>query len=362
MAKCIIHIGMHKTGSTSIQGSLKDLDDGDFYYARLGTNHSIPVITMFAQEPEGRRFPGKRGMSRRRLAEMSQHHRRKLDRSISAAGQRTLLISGEGIVSLSAQQLAEMRDYLQAASCAVEIVAYVRPPGSFMSSSLQGRLNMKSHAPAIAKLYPNYRQRFEKLDEVFGAGHVKLFKFAPRSFPNQDVVTDFCTRLGIAQDSVPSLRINETRSMARLRLTYQYHKVQEAMGLPPLKVHDRGAWEFLADLDPSRFRIAPDLVRPVLAANAEDIAWMEQRLGESLAEDLGEAQPGDYRSEVDLLEPLPGARERLIEKLRAMGGDIPGNGQADEVQLLGLWAGLHWQQRQPDAVTARRLLRQARRA
>ena len=44
----LIHIGMHKTGSTSIQASIKDYNDGVSAYASLGDeNHSVLIYTGF---------------------------------------------------------------------------------------------------------------------------------------------------------------------------------------------------------------------------------------------------------------------------------------------------------------------------
>ena len=53
MKRCIIHIGMHKTGSTSIQRSLQGYRDDRFQYARLGktANHSLAMYSLFAADP-----------------------------------------------------------------------------------------------------------------------------------------------------------------------------------------------------------------------------------------------------------------------------------------------------------------------
>jgi hypothetical protein len=84
----------------------------------------------------------------------------------------------------------------------------------------------------------------------------------------------------------------------------------------------------------SKFRFAPDLLRPILQRNRSDIAWMEARLGQSLDEELGQAQPGDVREEWDLLRPDPAVVERLLTLLgdaapRGVKGETP-----EEVALL----------------------------
>ena len=47
---CYIHVGMHKTGSTSIQKSLSGFSDAKIRYLMLShnaTNHSIPIKILF---------------------------------------------------------------------------------------------------------------------------------------------------------------------------------------------------------------------------------------------------------------------------------------------------------------------------
>ena len=58
MARCILHAGMHKTGSTSIQLTFNELDDDSFYYARIlnAPNHSRHIQTAFSDNPGGTRL------------------------------------------------------------------------------------------------------------------------------------------------------------------------------------------------------------------------------------------------------------------------------------------------------------------
>src|SRR5690554_6594357 len=52
--KCYIQIGMHKTGTTSIQSDLSKLVSDEFHYLKLdGPNHSIVLRTLFGSELYG---------------------------------------------------------------------------------------------------------------------------------------------------------------------------------------------------------------------------------------------------------------------------------------------------------------------
>ena len=49
--KLFLHIGMHKTGSSSIQFSLNGFENESIRYAKLGfENHSVPIYTAFSED------------------------------------------------------------------------------------------------------------------------------------------------------------------------------------------------------------------------------------------------------------------------------------------------------------------------
>src|SRR4029079_3486364 len=99
---------MHKTGTSSIQHSLHGLSDARFLYADLGPdpNHSLAIYSLFAAEPG--RHPLHRGRRTRHVGEYDGRVRALLDAAIAAAGERTLIISGEGIGRLEPEALAAL--------------------------------------------------------------------------------------------------------------------------------------------------------------------------------------------------------------------------------------------------------------
>jgi hypothetical protein len=62
------------------------------------------------------------------------------------------------------------------------------------------------------------------------------------------------------------------------------------------------------------------VVRPILAAHATDITWIEERLGASMAENLSTDPEGAVSSEDDLLKPSLDILAWLAARL---GGDKP---------------------------------------
>ena len=336
MARCIIHIGMHKTASKSIQQSLDGFEDGRFLYAALGnaTNHSLAVYSMFAPTPERHHLHVARSRDAAAVRGYVARMHEDLDGAIAAAAGRTLLISGEDIGVIPPAGLVSMRNYFRKRFADLTIAGYVRPPGSFMASGFQQRVRRGAHKLDMEQLYRRYQDSFGKFDDVFGQENVQLWKFDPARFPQGCAVRDFCARLGIALPDERVVRSNESFSRQAVSALYTYHKLRrnDSKTLERREIHALGA--LLGGTGSTKFRLSPDVVRPVLEMNLADIQWMSDRLGESLHEALGEHKHGDVRRESDLLNPDPDVVAKLLSVLReaapeGIRGDTP-----EEVALL----------------------------
>ena len=339
MAKCILHVGMHKTGTTSIQNSLQDLDDDQFYYTRLQgkPNHSTTIEAIFHADKHShiaRKLAKYGKISASRLANLA---RPDLDASVAEAKGRTLVISGEGILRMSESELNSLKYYLvDHGYDDIEVAAYARAPVAYISSAMQQKLKIgKTRAFKIESCFPEYREKFKKFDTVFGAGNLRLFKYDPANFPNGDVVEDFCRHFGIPLGSVNPIRKNVSITRLAAQLRFQYTKYAEAEGLPPL----RGAMgmkllDRIRSPDPARFQLAPSVIAPFLPEIQADVEWMEKRLGKSLAEPELRDQDGDIRSIDDLLAPVPGINEKLCGLLSEAGATVHPADAENTMRLL----------------------------
>jgi hypothetical protein len=288
-SRCVVHIGMRKTGSTSIQKSLAGQKARTHVYAKLGpTNHSRALHSMVAE-----------GSGLERIAA-----------SIRRARGKTLIISGEGIPRFFAEsELRVLKNLLDAHFDRVEIVAYVRDLAGYVTSNFQERVKNGYASFNLLDCAPLYRKWFEKFDLVFGSENVRLWKFDPAGFPQGCVVQDFCARLGL-EPPPGVVRKNDSLSREALSLLYIFHR--HAGPKMPRK-DARSLVRAVQHLSGSPFRLSPKLIAPVLEQCKADTLWMERRLGRSLS-DLGTSRPDDVQSEADLLLP-GGALEKELESL-----------------------------------------------
>ncbi|MCP4053629.1 MAG: hypothetical protein GY739_11280 [Mesoflavibacter sp.] len=161
--KVILHIGLHKTGTTSLQkyfGSNRSgLQELGILYPKLyiddfsPNNHSWPIINLVSKTP-----------SEYHLNIANNLHGLKLEAVIKSLGEqvlalktakeKVLLISGEGISTLKAEELAILKNKLLAISSSqvtLEVHYFTRQTKGFITSIIQQRLKGGTRESIILK-------------------------------------------------------------------------------------------------------------------------------------------------------------------------------------------------------------------
>ena len=318
MTRCIVHIGMHRTGSTSIQHSLRGISDDQFLYARLGDdpNHSLAIHSLFAPQPERHHLHKRDCADMATVSDYITKMRAEFDLAVSDAKGRTLIISGEDISALPRDSLVKLREEFEGQFEDVTVVGYVRAPTGLITSSFQHRVSMgAADRFHLDRQYRSYKGTFGLFDEVFGREKVKLWKFDIARFPEGCVVRDFCARLGIDLPSERLVRLNESLPRQIIALLYTYYKVGMNGGSVLTGPERKKLIDCLTPVGCEAFRISADVIKPILKKHHADIAWMEERLGQSLHEEIGEHRAGDIRDESDLLRVDPTVTAKLIALL-----------------------------------------------
>lgn len=347
--RCILHVGMPKTGSSSIQETLFfALDDPRFVYVSAGEPNAVRVLSLLCTDwtlPE--HFFGSSGADSNFRDRRRRSYGRKVEASLRRARAHGLqpILSAESCWRMSEDELQRLRSLLERQGFAVRVVAYLRTWKEWIESSYQQRCKgecihgSKPWAVAFAPPNPSslrYRERFETLDRVFGRENVLLRKFDPRSFPGRDVVRDFCHQLGI---SIPEGRIrrsNESLSLDALKLLVAYGRFgnrEPGSGRRSARQH-RWLVQRLRDLSGPPLRLHSSLVEPMLAPVLPQLDWLEERLGAPMREDLRahDAAPECIRSDEDLLR-FSGESLRWLAALT--GGSIAGTSGEETARQVG---------------------------
>lgn len=288
--RIVLHAGMHKTGSTAIQAAFcRTPPDGVETPGGPRLNLSDDVQLLFQTGPALEKFRAARyahldaaALARWR-ADVLERWRAALRRCRAPV----FLISAEDLSApdFGMDALARLVAFLHETcpGAGIEALAYIRPPVPFMQSAFQQRV--KEDKPAareidLRSLWPGYRARLEKFDTVLGTDAVLLRPFDPSAFPEGDVVADMAQVLGVR--TAGGQRANDGLSLEAMAVA----QARLARALPDDYPSPETAARFralparaLQGFGARRFGFAADLIIPVLAAQADDLRWMETRLG-----------------------------------------------------------------------------------
>lgn len=315
---CIVHWGMPKTGSTSIQATLlaaSPLPGATFLQVGTG-NASRLLATLFMSDPGAFHLNRKWGLDARALAAERDRAAVLLQEQIDAAGDGPCILSGEVISSLDEDTLGRMRDWLEQRFDRLRLVGYVRAPRGYLESEFQQKIKAGRGRFRPERNYPGYAERFGRLEKVFGRERVEYWLFDTATFPQGDVVRDFLQRLDIRVPEQALQRSNESLGRDALSLLYIYRKHGPGYGTGQGSVEqNRRLQRALREVPGPRLRLANSLIEEILDAQAADIAWMEERLGRPLREAPRADLPGAIATEEDLLRPSSEAVRWLLQQL-----------------------------------------------
>ncbi|WP_419910001.1 hypothetical protein [Hoeflea sp.] len=327
IGEVILHVGMPKTGTTSIQQSLEDYDDGCIRYARLDVcNHSAAIASVFSDTPEDYHKHVKRGLDASEVGAYRQEMLRKLEAEFRT-GRQKLVISGEGICVLERHDIVRMHRYFQERADRRTVFAYIREPLSFASSRFQQQVKGGRGYPEI--IAPEYQLKFEKFLDVFGTENVFFIKFDPREFRGGSVVYDFCDRSGIPGGALQDTAANESFSSEATKLLYIFNRygVPSSGGMELAGARRKLMLCLAAHFEGQKFIVPHDeLFRSI---NLSDVDWMESICGFKLLE----GRPGTGSSELPFAEFMERTKEDTADRLKHLldgmnigfdpGDDIP---------------------------------------
>ncbi|WP_435106102.1 hypothetical protein [Arhodomonas sp. AD133] len=299
MTRFVIHIGMHKTGTTSIQAGLHGARDAlaerGVLYPDLGPNHSHPLVSMFCDAPldyyvnfySGIDTPGK-------VAAFNHRHRESLDAQLAARKWQTVLLSGEELgTGLNESELRAFKRYCDRYASSYRIVCYLRDPVGFATSATQQQVQAGLTLEELYRTPPRvrYRQILEKYIRVFGRARIHLRTYQSNRRREPDLFKDFaeaCEASYLAECVEPTPRQNKALPATAIHALSLYnHRV------PPHFIDHAGT-----TINPARppidkvirtlrglgfdnstpFSLPPAVRRLAILGQLEDIGWLTTQI------------------------------------------------------------------------------------
>jgi hypothetical protein len=288
--RIILHAGLHKTGTTSVQENCfrhRDvlLQHGIVYPVfhfreRRIINHSDPLAAVVSSRSKAY------GMVRRMNVEDDpsvaiKAFSEQLDALLTRPQGKTLVLSAEMVADLTPKDLAALKKRLVHSTDRLHVIAYVRSPQSSLASMLQQRA-LAGFADKPQDLTEVVRNRFERLRKTF-PNLLEPYNFHDAVKQPNGLLGHFLELAGLPQDVIESLEFSHANS----RMSAEAYRLIEAVNLafPPGGEERHGVKRFYHDMRPLQtlpgqpFRIDASQDPDLAAQLARESEWLQRELG-----------------------------------------------------------------------------------
>lgn len=302
MKQVILHMGLPKTGTTSIQTTFhrnrRVLDGAGFTYPafqeirRVASDHNSPFINLFSDHPENYVGNMRAGRS---AAEQIERHTATMAEVLKS--DRTIVFSGEDISSLSEAGLARMAAYFAEAGRELRPVIAARPPRQYLEGMAQTIIRAGS-----PRLLPEWHlkdrlsgriQQIRKVlpqTEVYPFAALRTHPQGPAGFMADLLQPGLSAKLDYS-------RANERSSRQAVALVRQVNMVLPMWvntpnrRLNPLRMP--GDIRPLWGLPGESFRLTASEIAPRQDEIAAENAWLAENLGPDFCDPPGDMDAKD---------------------------------------------------------------------
>ena len=233
MRKLIFHVGMPKTGSTSIQSTLfNNTPDKRF---RLITLDSVfgsrCLVAGFTTDERAKHGFFSETVPNWYYPILQRSSKTYLKRAMRACAQSDVIpiLSSEVAWLFQEVDLQSMREFFESQGYRAEVYGYLRAPLDLFESAFQQQVKIgrspNLHNNKNTQASKLYIDCIASLQRVFGKEHVHLRVFDPKSFPQRCVVRDFCGWIGMDFGNAEVIRENESINGEATKLMYAWNRV-----------------------------------------------------------------------------------------------------------------------------------------
>lgn len=221
--KVIIHSGLHKTGTTSVQETVykyrKILERNNICYPKIwAKNHGPVFYSLFNDNPYEYGTHLRNGRDRKSIDDFNNICKERLREAFKSCSCENILFSGEEISTIDKKNLERMKQFIlsNAPEATIEIIVTSRSKISFINSWSQqmvkmGRpLHFSENSQITKKLYSD---RIGNLLEVFGKNNLTVYSFEDACAYDGGIVMYFLEKI-LYVDKDISRKMKEERTNA----------------------------------------------------------------------------------------------------------------------------------------------------
>jgi len=280
--KVYIHMGFHKTGTTSLQECLHKnvqlLSKHGIYYPSIHSNHSIFFYAMFAYRSDNWYFNRVHGCeTKQKAAKLSQHYCQKLEKAFSNSKITKVILSGEELSVFGMVEVEKLSRWIAQYSDDVTILCGLRNPVDWYSSCVQELL--KTRRAPIETICKNmaknrllgYYRLFPYID-CFGEQAVKVFDFDRRK---KDLCGHFM-KLCEAEEIIKNPKFDQGGAACNVSLSHGASLLLDSLNrlkpcVDPVQLEHEALRNQLLQLSGRKFKLPDRNIQQLLAVDRSAI-------------------------------------------------------------------------------------------
>lgn len=298
--KIVLHAGLPKTGTTSIQTAFYAqrralLDVARLLYPSLDANLTNALCTLFHDDPRKHITNKLAGLTTLdAIAPLQSRYREALEREIESTTWDTLLLSAEGISNLSHQAHYRLREWGDRFATDWSVFLCVRHPIDHVRSLVQQLLKSGS---TLAQLYadpplPGLRAKISSLITVFGRESVAVLDFDAAREYTGGVVGALADRLGLPasiRDRLLAQEVRQNKALSReaallLDSVNRRHPMFDGEVRAPRR--SGREVEYIRRVRGNRFDLPVAFQDEIRARTRDDVEWLNEEFGLDLYRDV----------------------------------------------------------------------------
>lgn len=287
-----LHVGGDKTGSTTIQHIFDTnrarLAEAGYYYAK-NTSH-FHLASFFSQRPLLLDFYLKRASQcdEGRVKEQAREYVDDLTSDLRSGNYHTMILSYEGLLGLSQEEMYNLRNFLLEWSESVSVIYYMRPHFSYATSGMSQRVRYGLPAWGIHPPITIYMPRLQILKSVFGRSVLSLRRFSRTDLLGGDVLQDFTAQIKMPKTLVENLDItvpkaNESLAEEAILIGSAMARLFEPVSGPVGDDFNKIFCPILERIKGRRYRLNKLQIKVIQRATKEDVRGVSREFGIDLS-------------------------------------------------------------------------------
>jgi hypothetical protein len=277
MRTLYLHIGIWKTGTTTIQNTLLRnaglLARHGIHYPDISANHTF-LPSAFHPDPENFLVAKTRKLSGKALQEWHRQSLAAFDRG--AAAHEVTIASSEYLLGLPEPAIARLMEYMRARFDQIRIVAYLRDPVDHVSSAINEQVKQGHYELETAYRIHGQAKEYSKLETwiaVVGRDNVIARPFSRSIFHNDDIVDDFLwSILGDRAPAVKKVEAEHNKSLSHAAVLI----ADRLASFAPAFSRQRGRSDYLFEIKGRPYQ-APEALRNQVRASTAGLVEKLER-------------------------------------------------------------------------------------